>query len=174
MQSGNRTCPWPFTYQIFIEQLLYVSGTVLQSLYVRVKMTGETIVTEQRAASEKRESFIFRSTGKETGGRAQICLSDLGCSQTFMSWGRMGWYLEVLANTRQRTQKTSLGASHGFTIIHQEEQGDKVLIFTIRTISQAVSERLTLQRRSSPSKILKGVPDFCLWKYYGLKYYGLI
>ena len=74
----------------------------LPSQYVRVETTGEIIVTEQTArcpmhtevsamtqAFEKTKSFIARSTSKETGGIAQICLSDPGFSQTFMSWGRM-------------------------------------------------------------------------------------
>ena len=40
---------------------------------------------------EKRKSFTARSTGKKTGGRAQICLQDLWTIQTFPSeWGWTG------------------------------------------------------------------------------------
>lgn len=46
---------------------------------------------------EKRKSFIARSTSKETGDRAQICLPDPGFGVKFKGLGRPGWYAEVLA-----------------------------------------------------------------------------
>lgn len=45
-------------------------------------------------AFEKRKSFIEKSTGKETEGRSQICLLDLGLDSNFYELGRTAWYAE--------------------------------------------------------------------------------
>lgn len=56
---------------------------VLQSKGPTVLMHVEAHTMAQ--AFEKRKSFTARSTGKKTGGRAQICLQDLRTIQTFPS-----------------------------------------------------------------------------------------
>lgn len=46
-------------------------------------MFGEA--NDMAPAVEKRKGFIARSTSKETGGRVESCLPDLGFGQTFMN-----------------------------------------------------------------------------------------
>lgn len=56
-----------------------------------------------------KKSFIVRSTGKETGGRAQVCLPNPGFGRTSKRLRGAVWPVEVLVGARSDWRASVLG-----------------------------------------------------------------